>query len=66
MIPADTVIAAGVVALWVLAISALGLVVLAAAYAFENRHHGRKLRRSEDIYSSRCPKDLTNLYGDPR
>lgn len=58
----DLVTTAGLVALWVLAVSALGLLVLAASYTFENRRRARHEKRIETLYSARCPADLDNTW----
>ena len=60
----DLLTTAGLVALWVLAVSAFGLLVLAASYTFENRRRARHEKRIETLYSARCPNDLSNMYGD--
>lgn len=58
----DLVTTAGLVALWVLAVSALGLLVLTASYTFENRRRARHEKRIETLYSARCPDDLDNTW----
>ena len=60
----DLLTTAGLDALWVLAVSAFGLLVLAASYMFENRRRARHEKRIETLYSARCPNDLSNMYGD--
>ena len=60
----DLLTTAGLAALWVLAVSAFGLLVLAASYMFENRRRARHEKRIETLYSARCPNDLSNMYGD--
>ena len=59
----DTIVhAAGVAALWFIAVQLLALLVLLAAYVHETRKRARSARHIETLYSARCPDDLDNTW----
>ena len=59
----DTIVhAAGVAALWFIAVQLLALLVLLAAYVHETRQRARSARHIETLYSARCPDDLDNTW----
>ena len=59
----DTIVhAAGVAALWFIAVQLLALLVLLAAYVHGTRHRARPARHIETLYSARCPADLDNTW----
>ena len=58
----DLTHAAGVIALYLIAVEILAIVVILAAYTYETRKQARAARRIETLYSARCPDDISNLY----